>query len=290
MKFGFGIRNSLSVAALLLATAGLVRAETTEPVTPSSKFTRVDSEGFNNPRALQVAIVTYASDGIYGDATVDLVSALHLADKEYYEDLNGRFAAYDAVLYELVAPQGTVVSSERVAKGGLSSAQRSMRSVLELDFQLDEIDYTKDNFVHADMSPKELMATMTERGESVYSTFWNVIKASQRESARDPLGIQALIKFGLAVSSGKGHPMKVMLAYDFADLDRMVAMTGNDATTTLIGGRNERAIEVLVEQLEAGQERLGIFYGAAHMPDFEERLNALGFIATKTVWLDAWVL
>ena len=34
---------------------------------------------------------------------VDLVGAIHIADRSYYQDLNGRFAAYDAVLFERLA-------------------------------------------------------------------------------------------------------------------------------------------------------------------------------------------
>ncbi|HEX6637096.1 MAG TPA: hypothetical protein VF033_05525, partial [Steroidobacteraceae bacterium] len=43
---------------------------------------------------------------------VDLVGAIHIADRSYYQDLNGRFAAYDAVLFELVGdPRGVTRSA-----------------------------------------------------------------------------------------------------------------------------------------------------------------------------------
>ncbi len=34
---------------------------------------------------------------------VDLIGAVHVAHKEYFQDLNRRFRSYDALLYELVA-------------------------------------------------------------------------------------------------------------------------------------------------------------------------------------------
>ena len=43
---------------------------------------------------------------------VDLIGAVHVGEKSYYEALDKQFEDYDAVLYELVAPEGT-----RVPKG-----------------------------------------------------------------------------------------------------------------------------------------------------------------------------
>ncbi len=37
-------------------------------------------------------------------------------------------------------------------------------------------------------------------------------------------------------------------------------------------------------------QRIAIFYGAAHMPDMEERLLAMGFTKTGERWLRAWDL
>ena len=44
----------------------------------------------------------------------------------------------------------------------------------------------------------------------------------------------------------------------------------------------------LSERLEKGDKKLGIFYGAAHMPDFEQRLQKLGFKLTRKQWRTAW--
>ena len=38
--------------------------------------------------------------------------------------------------------------------------------MLSLSYQLEEVDYTKRNFVHADMSPDEFAKVMVERDES----------------------------------------------------------------------------------------------------------------------------
>jgi hypothetical protein len=47
-------------------------------------------------------------------------------------------------------------------------------------------------------------------------------------------------------------------------------------------------MEVLAEQIERGRRKLAIFYGAGHMPDFEKRLNELGFRQVAESWQIAW--
>jgi hypothetical protein len=137
----------------------------------TSNFIRVRRDEKKNPLAMETSIVHYAStDKTSDSATVDLVSAFHIGEKKYYDDLNKAFEKYDVVLYELVAPLGT-----RVPKGGgnkdstLSKIQKFMKDNLDLEFQLDRIDYTKDNFVHADMSPDDIAKSMSEKGETWFT-------------------------------------------------------------------------------------------------------------------------
>src|SRR4029077_17776435 len=104
----------------------------------------------------QTAIVRYVpANPAPGDkpVSVDLVAAVHVADAAYYAALTRRFEKYDAVLYELVAPEGTQVPLGRGTSNTnpLGAMQNGMKEVLDLDHQLEKIDYTKKNFVHADM-------------------------------------------------------------------------------------------------------------------------------------------
>jgi hypothetical protein len=104
-------------------------------------FLRVVRDGKGEPTSLQTAVASYRS--AKGNLQVDLIGAIHVADKAYYEQLNELFRDYDVVLYELIAPEGT-----RIPRGGQSSdhpvgrMQRAIKSMLDLSFQLDEIDYT----------------------------------------------------------------------------------------------------------------------------------------------------
>ena len=66
------------------------------------------------------------------------------------------------------------------------------------------------------------------------------------------------------------------------------ALEGSDGSA-VIDARNERAVETLRNSIDQGAARLAIFYGVAHMPDFERRLQGeLGFEYRSTRWVNAW--
>ena len=59
----------------------------------------------------------------------------------------------------------------------------------------------------------------------------------------------------------------------------------------IIDARNQKAMDVLAEQIALGKKRIGIFYGAAHLPDFERRLlEDDKFVRVETRWITAWDL
>lgn len=270
---------------LSLLLSALVLADDTT----ATNFSRIDSDELNQPRALQVAIVSYTAKDGADDLRVDLVGAIHVGDADYYAELNQRFENYESVLYELVAPEGTVITPETESKSAISSLQRGIRTMLGLAYQLEEVNYMQPNFVHADITPDEMSASMDERGESLYSYFWQAFFAAHHEMNRDPLGLRRIKSMSAALNTDSDNPLKVMLAHDFADLDRFDGMFGENSASAIIGARNERAIEVLRGELDDGKRSIAIFYGAAHMRDLENRLLELGFSTGETTWVDAWV-
>ena len=92
---------------------------------------------------------------------------MHIGQREYYKDLNEKLGKYDSVLYELVAPDGTRIKPEDLKKSRsvIGSMQSGMKDMLNLEYQLELIDYLAENFRHADMSqrnsPKTLKGVMT---------------------------------------------------------------------------------------------------------------------------------
>jgi hypothetical protein len=270
----------------------LVLSCTTLAQDKAPEFARVDHDADKRPRALQMSIASYVPAAGSSLLQVDLVGAIHIGDPAYYAELNDRFRDYDVLLYELIAPSGGV-SSNRLEKrkGILSSTQIGMTRLLDLSFQLDEVNYDAANFVHADLTPEELRASMAERGESLYVYFWRIFFATLNEYAKDPLGLRDMEMLSGMVAAEEENSFKVMIAYEMTNLDAVQDVLGDDSSNAVIGARNQRAVDVLKREIEAGARRIGIFYGVAHMPDLEERLlDQLGMIWESTEWVDAWQL
>ena len=192
----------------------------------------------------------------------------------------------------MIAPTDAVRSvrlNER--KGLLSKTQVGMTHLLDLSFQLDEIRYDAANFVHADLSTRELRESMEERGESLYVYFWRIFFATLDEYAKDPLGLRDVELLSGMLSAGQDDTFKTMMAYEMTNLDAVQNMLGDDSDNAVIGARNQRAIDVLEREIGSGAKRIGIFYGVAHMPDLEERLlDQLDLTYDGTEWVDAWLL
>ena len=256
------------------------------------EFARVDHDDDERPRALQTSIASYVPAAGDRLLQVDLVGAIHIGDPAYYAELNERFRDYDVLLYELVAPEGGV-NGNRLdrRKGILSSTQIGMTKMLDLSFQLDEVNYDAGNFVHADLSPEELRASMEERGESLYVYFWRIFFASLNEYAKDPLGLRDMEMLSGMLAAEQENSFKVMIAYEMTNLESVEDVLGDDSSNAVIGARNQRAVEVLEREIEGGARRIGVFYGVAHMPDLEERLlDQLDLTWESTDWVDAWQL
>ncbi|CAO2841944.1 unnamed protein product [Amaranthus hypochondriacus] len=112
---------------------------------------------------------------------VDLVSTIHIADKEYFANLQKELEPYDCVLYEMVASRESLENRRNTAtKRRLKSSrsrgfnvlgfiQRQMARILMLDFQLDCLDYQAENWYHADLDFETFKTLQVERGESFFT-------------------------------------------------------------------------------------------------------------------------
>jgi len=57
----------------------------------------------------------------------------------------------------------------------------------------------------------------------------------------------------------------------------------------LVVQRNKKALDVLRREIGADHKKLGIFYGAAHLPDMEQRLvTEFQLKRDSQRWLPAW--
>jgi hypothetical protein len=263
------------------------------PAESKPRFMRLMRGENKKPTALETAIVTYVpADPAKSDVSVELVGAVHVGDKAYYEALNKEFEQYDALLYELVAPENTRVPKERKGPPGsaVGNLQVGMKEMLALEFQLDRIDYTKANFVHADMSPDEFAKTMSQRGESFTQMFFKLMgygMAQQGKTGKSPEMEMLMALF----AKNRAHKLKVAMAEQFDSMEGELEILDGPEGSTILTERNRKAFEVLDRELKAGRKKLGVFYGAAHLPDMERRLlKDFGMQRKAERWVTAWSL
>ena len=262
--------------------------------TNKTQFLRIKTDEKNTPVALQLANARYVPiDGIPDGMYVDLISAVHVADKSYYENLNKLFKTYDVVLYELVAPEGTRVGDRAASegKGMLSMLQQGMKNILGLTFQLEEVDYSPKNFVHADISPEDFKKSMDENGESFIAMFMRMWLVGLQQQATNPNAVTNMDLMVAFLSPNKERDLKIIAAKQFIEMDPLMNAIEGDKGSTLVTTRNLKALKVLRQEIEKGNKTFAIFYGAAHMSEMEEVLMKEFKLKPAGIsWVDAWDL
>jgi hypothetical protein len=275
-----------------------VQISTYEPATikeiDQQQFLRIKSNEKNIPESLQLANVRYVPEsGIPEGLYVDLISVVHIADKQYYKELNKEFEKYDAVLYELVAEEGTRISENDKGKGKgmLHALQNGLKSALGLSFQLDEVDYTPKNFIHADISADDFAKSMEQRGESFFSMFLRMWLVGLQQQASNPNAITNMDLIMALMAPDSKKQLKILAAHQFSEMEPVMKALDGENGSTIITERNLKALKVLRQQIEKGNKKFAIFYGAAHMPEMAEVLMQEFKMKKESVrWLDAWDL
>lgn len=265
---------------------------------PPAPYLRTARDVKGHPRSLQTAVTHFVTR--LGQR-VDLVAAVHLADPAYYKALNRRFKGYDAVLYELVLDdshsKGKAVGGVQIPRDDgnasvLSRVQLAMCRLLGLEFQLHAIDYAAPNFRHADMTAREFSAAMDRKGENTFTLLMKILQIGLKNpTAMDTAELEKISLWDLLSRDPTPEERRILrraLAQNFANIDKVMA---DFQGTTLIAGRNQKAMRVLGRELRAGRGHLALFYGAGHMSDLEKRLAAeTGATPAGREWLDAWDL
>lgn len=277
----------------LAASLGMLCSSGAEPAPPAGdaddanyiRFVETD-EGAE----LQTASVSYSHpDG----TTVDLIGVVHIGDQSYYEDFNTQFEAYDALLYEMVGGDPdhppTKEDLQKNKKNPLRFFQLLIAKMMDLSFQLDHIDYTADNFVHADMDFETFRRRQAEKGENILSLMEKSLAAQEAAAAegKKVFDIGEMLKLLNQTPGPEGT--KLALGRQFQNIESVIAgMEGPDGSV-LVAERNIAALVVLERERKAGRKNFGVFYGAAHLPDFDKRLREkLGFKRGEVRWNTAW--
>ena len=248
---------------------------------------------------LQTSINRYVSKN---GNEVELVAAVHVADLAYYQALNAYFEQRDVVLYELVTSEPDPDLSQQARDDGGSAigfVQAAMASYLQLQFQLQVINYGADNFRHADLSMQELMSIMGAKNENFFTMFLNLAAAQMASEQQARLNGSAAVSSFTVLSlltalaaDNQGQAVKYLVAQELGRSGGLIIDAELESQVTILGDRNAVALGELQDVLSNGSElRISLFYGDAHMPGIERALlEELQFSLSETTWLDAWVI
>ncbi|XP_043701476.1 uncharacterized protein LOC122651950 [Telopea speciosissima] len=189
-------KNSKEASKSLAPRAFSIRAFSKQPIEDGAgeqflennsiaDFMRFRKSDRQSNSQLQTAVVSYRKKFPWSllqpFLQVDLVSTIHIADKDYFATLQKELEQYDCVLYEMVASKESLenrrkpTSAKRLKSSRsrgfniLGCIQRQMARVLTLDFQLDCLDYQGENWYHADLDYETFKVLQLERGESLFS-------------------------------------------------------------------------------------------------------------------------
>jgi len=250
----------------------------------ATDFIRIHDDG--KATCLQTSVTTYEKSGV----KVDLIGAVHIGDKAYYEGLNESFKRYDALLFEMVGGEGMVNGEfPRREEGGgdiqttfLRGMVDGMSRFLRLSSQVEEIDYSPENFVHADLTMKQFEKKQKENGESLFGFALAAAQQAQNQGVEQPNPARLIA----ALLSGNSDGLKLEMMKSLGQGDDQIAgLAGNNV---IIGDRNAKCLKVLGRQVRKGRKKIGIFYGAAHYPDMEGRLLRMGYVKGEQSWMTAW--
>jgi len=278
------MKIKMSWARTVLMIAGMLVASRDDCL--GGDFIRVRET--DESAKLQTAVFSYKKDGV----RVDLLGAIHLADRRYYEFLNKYFENYEVLLFEMVGGEhlggenrAVVEAEPPEAKGdnlaGLRKLYAAMEKALGLTGQSGVIDYMAENFVHADLTMAEFENLQKEKGESLLSFMLQAGIAAERPE-REPNTLRLM----RGILSGRSDLVKLEMMETMAVGDSQIDSIAGE--NVIITDRNARCMEVLNAQIKDGKQKLGIFYGAAHFPDMERRLVEMGFEKVSSKWLTAW--
>lgn len=264
-----------------LSTMALVLGIGASAFGQAEKYVRFKHGETQRDAALQTAVAHFT----HPDSKVEIVlyGVVHIADKAYYKAVQKDLDSYSVVLYEGVAPGKTKPTAQDKSLGNM---QKMMGELLGLSFQKDGIDYKRKNLVHADMNMDQLKKALG--GNSLNPMGGMVGKDQMKQLAPMMKMISQFGKMFMERMPQMRDRFKLMMGKQLGTANLNKAMPGNFGKVILID-RNKVVMKVLAKQLEKTKSgTVAIFYGAAHNPDFQQRLGKLGWKVKSKRWMTAW--
>ena len=234
----------------------------------------------------------------------------HIGDSNYYSRLQRHLDEQELVLYEGLTDQATRIQQRSKAQAAKpepvedeeeASMQNTLAKSLDLVFQLTSIDYSRPNFQNSDLTIEEIQKLIAKEGSATGrpsktagefqkllammegdSMAAFVVQAGLRLISSSPklralarlMMIETLGRFGGNVAELEGLP---------PEWQRLVEI--------LIESRNDAVLQDLRNEFTKARppKSVSIFYGAAHMGNFQKRLvSELKYRPGRVVWLPAF--
>ena len=166
-----------------------------------------------------------------------------------------------------------------------------LKSALELDFQLDDIDYTRPNFIHADLDRDTFDQMQEARGESFETLMLQQLLHALANPPKEETDEQSLEDMvNILTAPDMERQIKVVIARQLGEMDSSAMGLDGPGGSVIVTERNKAALAVLQQSITSGKKKIAIFYGAAHMPDMTHRLEEMGFLPVRLKWNLAWDL
>jgi hypothetical protein len=81
------------------------------------------------------------------------------------------------------------------------------------------------------------------------------------------------------------------MAKQMKDMESGMLIFRGKNGSTIITHRNRKALDVLKKQIDSGKKKFAIFFGAGHMPEFQNQLTSdLQMKRAGRSWMAAWKL
>lgn len=316
----FNWRPKMLWLLLLLPLTACQSSRVQTPVTPPQPYMRVVRSN-DGAAALGIVIREFHSPKKHRPV-IYLAGVSHIGDAAYYEAMQNRLESAGLVLFEGVRaseerakPRPNDASAPPPRKmparpTGEFSLQADLAKSLGLSFQLDAIDYERPHFLNSDMTITQISEVLNPGrqlappGTGTPANTGEDSGAAQFEnlmSAMDGSGFMGgVIQMGVKFI-GSSTKLQTLVKLSFiemlgsleGDLSRMEMPSPGlkELLKVLIDKRNHIVMEDLRATLAEKQppKSIAIFYGAAHMPDLEMRLQQeLGYRPVKDDWLTAF--
>ncbi|MCF7763732.1 MAG: hypothetical protein K9N62_08670 [Verrucomicrobia bacterium] len=285
--------------SIFVPVLGLSSAELTEPKETRGSETDVPrpymrvERSDNGEVALQIAARKFVVPGRIAPV-VWLVGVSHVGETNYYRMLQKFLDKQALVLFEGVGydPRVGFKAPKDSEDSGSAGLQATLANSLGLAFQLEAIDYDRSNFRNSDISLRDLERLLTPvptegsvsgdpgGGGETNPEFVALLEAMDGSSWTGKL-LHMGIKF-LGANPKLKAMARLMLVEMLGQIEGDIAQLQGvppdlqELMRVLIQSRNKVVVEDVRKSMETESppDSIAVFYGAAHMADFEKRLTA----------------